>query len=66
MNYIQKLQSQREQLIDEKREALDLLQDLRIYLSSDKFANDTTVQVRDVLNRLEPLRSALIGSPLER
>ena len=33
----------------------DGIRDLAIYLQSSKFRNDTTVQVRDVLNRLQEI-----------
>lgn len=42
--------------------ALEALGDLRAYLASPKFRNDPTVQVQDVLTRLQPLGSALIGA----
>ena len=52
MNYIQNLKTQ----IAEKdliiQTAKEEIQYLRTYLLSDKFHEDTTVQVRDVLNRL--------------
>ena len=41
-------------------ECLRDLNELVAYLSSSKFHTDPTVQVRDVLNRLEPLRSHLL------
>jgi predicted component of type VI protein secretion system len=59
MNHIKKLEvvaaSYTEQILD----ARDSLNNLRAYLQSDKFHTDTTVQVQDVLNRLEPLRECL-------
>jgi len=36
--------------------AVDDLNELKAYLLSDKFHNDTTVQVSDVLRRLEEVR----------
>lgn len=65
MNYIRKLQNQREQLIAEKREGLAALQELEAYLHSEKFRTDTTVQVADVLARMAPAKSALIGEILD-
>ena len=64
MNYIKRLQSHKEQLIEEKREGLDALHEVYRYLQSEKFRNDTTVQVSDVFARLEPVRAALIGEIL--
>ena len=59
MNHIKKLEvvaaSYTEQILD----ARDCLNNLRAYLQSDKFHNDPTIQVQDVLNRLEPLRECL-------
>jgi len=52
MNYINQLQEQIKTLKAEKEEAANRLDDLRIYLASEKFHNDTTVQVGDVLRRL--------------
>jgi hypothetical protein len=67
-NYIHQLQMEvrnQHETIEQIREAY---QDLLIYLVSPKFHNDTTVQVQDVLNRLQPIRSALMvqGTPLSR
>lgn len=52
MNYIQKLHAKIEELKAEKNDAANALDDLRVYLTSEKFRNDTTVQVKDVLDRL--------------
>lgn len=52
MNYIKQLQAKIAELKSEKEEAANRLDDLRVYLSSEKFHNDTTVQVGDVLRRL--------------
>lgn len=53
MNYIAKLQSQVAER-DADTAAYDAtLRDLRVYLMSDKFHNDPTVQVRDVLHRID-------------
>ena len=41
--------------------ALQEIQDFKKYLTSTKFNNDNTIQVRDVLNRLEPIRDALFA-----
>ena len=59
MNHIKKLEvvaaSYTEQILD----ARDSLNNLRAYLQSEKFHTDPTVQVQDVLNRLECLRECL-------
>lgn len=57
MNHIQRLTSDNTEL----RETLDgvdeTVADLIRYLTSSKFHDDTTVQVSDVLARLQPLRN---------
>jgi prefoldin subunit 5 len=52
VNYIQKLQARIADLQAEKNTIADAIDALRVYLTSDKFRNDTTVQAQDVLNRL--------------
>lgn len=52
MNYIHKLQNRVRELETEKAEARDALLDLLIYLNSDKFKDDPTVQTQDIRNRL--------------
>ena len=59
MNYIHRLQEQIKELEEERREAAEILGDLQIYLGSEKFWNDTTVQVQDIRNRLAPLQPLL-------
>jgi len=52
MNYIQNLKNQIEEkdlIIQTAKEEIGYI---RSYLLSDKFHEDTTVQVRDILNRL--------------
>lgn len=39
-------------MTEERSENDQIIQDLKVYLCSDKFLNDTTVQVQDVLNRI--------------
>lgn len=46
----------------ELTDARDALADLESYLLSEKFHTDTTVQVRDVLARLAPLKAAILGA----
>lgn len=48
MNHIKRLEQDRAELVALRAE----LRELRGYLASAKFAEDPTVQVRDVLNRL--------------
>ena len=59
MNYIKKLQ----ETVKMKQSSLmyidDQVLDLIIYLQSSKFNEDTTVQVADVLRRLQGVRSEL-------
>ena len=59
MNYIDRLQEQVRELEEERRESAEILGDLQIYLGSEKFWKDTTVQVQDVRNRLAPLQPLL-------
>jgi len=59
MNYIKQLQADVIRLKAQVEDANDAVVDLRSYLFSDKFSNDTTVQVTDVLNRLNPVSRAL-------
>lgn len=51
-NYIRSLQAENAELKRIIAEKENTVQELRVYLNSDKFHFDTTVQVRDVLNRL--------------
>ena len=62
MNYIKKLEAENTDL-KARVEATDQgIQDLISYLCSDKFADDSTVQVRDVLKRLEQgAQAGLLG-----
>jgi hypothetical protein len=52
------------------REEVDALRGgvmgLKFYLSSDKFRDDTTVQVSDVLRRLREIENEADWMPLER
>ena len=52
MNYIAKLQAEIKRLKQEKNDAANQLDELRIYLQSQKFHDNTMVQVKDVLTRL--------------
>ena len=72
-NYIKKQGDVRLQLQEEvkmKDTSLDYIdekmQELVIYLQSPKFYDDPTVQVADVLRRLEPMRSELCNHYCDR
>ena len=62
MNYIKRIEAENTDL-KARMEATDQgIQDLISYLCSDKFADDSTVQVRDVLKRLEQgAQAGLLG-----
>ena len=53
MNYIKRLEAENAALITERTMYRMLISDMREYLLSNKFHVDPTVQVRDVLYRLE-------------
>jgi len=53
MNYIKKLEVVAASYTEQVMDARDCLENFRAYLQSSKFHEDTTVQVQDVLNRLE-------------
>ena len=59
MNYIKKLEVCNCAYTEQVMDARDNLENLRAYLQSEKFHQDTTVQVQDVLNRLESIRECL-------
>lgn len=52
MNYIKQLESRVAELNQQRAVAWEQVADLKKYLCSSKFHNDTTVQVADVLRRL--------------
>ena len=43
----------RDELLELTIKSFEIIEELKIYLMSEKFHKDTTVQVQDVLNRLE-------------
>lgn len=43
------------------QDAMESVTELKTYLTSSKFHEDNTVQVRDVLNRLAPIASAILS-----
>ena len=59
MNYIKQLQYQRDASNVCIKDAYDNLIDFKSYLMSNKFHNDPTIQVQDVLNRLEHIENCL-------
>jgi hypothetical protein len=59
MNYIKKLEVATAAHTEQVMDARDCLENFRAYLQSSKFHEDTTIQVQDVLNRLESLRECL-------
>jgi len=59
MNYIKKLEVATAAHTEQVMDARDNLENFRAYLQSSKFHEDTTVQVQDVLNRLECIRECL-------
>lgn len=52
MNYIKQLEARVEELNLQRAVAWEKVAELKQYLGSSKFHNDTTVQVADVLRRL--------------
>jgi hypothetical protein len=56
--YVQRLDRERRQAEDELTALQQGLTDLRIYLTSEKFSTDRTVQVADVLARVDEARAA--------
>jgi hypothetical protein len=53
MNYIKRLEQENRELLAKVYAHEATVNDLRAYLLSDKFYFDPTVQVRDVLRRIE-------------
>lgn len=61
MNHIQRLINEREEAWQQIRAARDMLTDIERYLTSSKFHEDNTVQVRtDILPKIAAARFALI------
>jgi hypothetical protein len=55
-----RLYEQVNNLKSKKTKALEEIQSLEKYLTSIKFHTDTTVQVKDILNRIENVKIILI------
>lgn len=60
MNYIKRLEQEKAVLKAELKAVTTGFHDLFGYLESPKFYIDTTVQVQDVMNRLQAIRDASI------
>ena len=60
MNYIKRLESELRQANQDKIAARKMVDSLIDYLALPKFHVDTTVQVKDILNRVIPMRIELI------
>lgn len=59
MNYIKQLEAQAAAQVEQVQDTKEFVNYLLQYLQSDKFHQDTTVQVQDILNRLAPIRDCL-------
>lgn len=60
VNYIKQLQLDKQEALDCLAKAQLEVTELRVYLESSKFWEDTTVQVGDVQNRIMGLRHLLM------
>ena len=60
-NYIHQLQMTVREQAQALTEIRETYMDLVRYLMSEKFQDDPTVQVRDVLNRLQPIHFSTMG-----
>lgn len=59
MNYIHSLEIQCAAETEQIQDAKEFVSYLKSYLQSSKFSSDTTVQVQDVLNRLQAVEECL-------
>lgn len=59
MNYIKQLQDDKVRLAAATNVAILGLSDLVAYLSGDKFVEDPTVQVQDVINRIREIQNSV-------
>ena len=57
MNYIQRLEDNNKDLRDIDTSKMAAINDILVYLASPKFDADTTVQVSDMVTRLQQVRS---------
>jgi hypothetical protein len=61
MNYIKLLESQIEDKNARLTEYASFMMELQIYLQSPKFHNDNTVNVNDILHRIQEFRNRVYG-----
>ena len=54
------LQNENEEYELKRQNALNEIMHMRIYLTSNKFWHDSTIQVKDVLNRIDNIQRELI------
>ena len=59
MNYIKQIQDDKMRLAAATNAALTGLADMLAYLHSDKFREDPTVQVQDVINRIREVQNSV-------
>jgi hypothetical protein len=59
VNYIKQLQDDKVRLAAATNAAILGLSDLVAYLSGDKFVEDPTVQVQDVINRIREIQNSV-------
>jgi hypothetical protein len=59
MNYIQQLEQDKLVLTAATQAALIGLAEMMAYLHEDKFQINTTVEVRDIINRIHEIRKAM-------
>lgn len=57
MNYIKRLEAENKNLRDIDTSKMAAINDILVYLASSKFGDDTTVQVSDMVTRLQQVRS---------
>ena len=57
MNYIKRLEADNKDLRDLDTNKMEAINDILMYLASPKFDQDTTVQVSDIVARLQHVRS---------
>jgi hypothetical protein len=60
--FVHKLQNNNSRKLAAIADAYNVVIDLETYLLSPKFHNDPTVQVQDILNYMEKMRSILLQS----
>lgn len=59
MNYIKQLENDKVRLSAATNAALTGLEGMLVYLQSDKFHEDTTVQVQDMINRIRDTQNRI-------